>query len=59
MAEVVNTDLWIGLHSIRKDEFFWTDGKSRKYTNWGYAVRTNTDHNLKPKESISDLHLLK
>uniref|UniRef100_A0A673AFI2 Macrophage mannose receptor 1-like n=1 Tax=Sphaeramia orbicularis TaxID=375764 RepID=A0A673AFI2_9TELE len=46
MAEMANSDLWIGLHSIRKDEFFWTDGKPRKYTNWGYAVRTHTDHFL-------------
>uniref|UniRef100_A0A667XPX9 Mannose receptor, C type 1b n=1 Tax=Myripristis murdjan TaxID=586833 RepID=A0A667XPX9_9TELE len=30
------TDLWIGLNSLRGDEFFWTDGRPRRYTNWGY-----------------------
>ncbi|KAK7944579.1 hypothetical protein WMY93_000307 [Mugilogobius chulae] len=37
MAEATSTDLWIGLNSINQDEFYWTDGKSRRYTNWGYA----------------------
>ncbi|XP_072296915.1 macrophage mannose receptor 1b [Eucyclogobius newberryi] len=36
MTEATSTDLWIGLNSIKQDEFYWTDGKSRKYTNWGY-----------------------
>ncbi|CAL1580355.1 unnamed protein product [Knipowitschia caucasica] len=37
MAEATSTDLWIGLNSIKHEEYFWTDGKARKYTNWGYA----------------------
>ncbi|XP_039999154.1 macrophage mannose receptor 1-like [Xiphias gladius] len=36
MAEVANEDLWIGLHSINTDGFYWIDGKPRRYTNWGY-----------------------
>uniref|UniRef100_A0A3Q3KWV0 Mannose receptor, C type 1b n=1 Tax=Mastacembelus armatus TaxID=205130 RepID=A0A3Q3KWV0_9TELE len=35
MAEVATTDLWIGLNSIKQDGYFWTDGKPRRYTNWG------------------------
>uniref|UniRef100_A0A3B4UJN7 Mannose receptor, C type 1b n=1 Tax=Seriola dumerili TaxID=41447 RepID=A0A3B4UJN7_SERDU len=38
MAEVANTDLWIGLNGIKHDGFYWTDGKPRRYTNWGYSV---------------------
>ncbi|XP_023259418.1 macrophage mannose receptor 1-like [Seriola lalandi dorsalis] len=37
MAEVANTDLWIGLNGIKHDGFYWTDGKPRRYTNWGYS----------------------
>nr|XP_046265197.1 macrophage mannose receptor 1-like [Scatophagus argus] len=37
MAEVAATDLWIGLNSLKQDGFYWTDGKARKYTNWGYS----------------------
>uniref|UniRef100_UPI003AB09028 macrophage mannose receptor 1-like n=1 Tax=Centroberyx gerrardi TaxID=166262 RepID=UPI003AB09028 len=37
MAEAATTDLWIGLNSLRGDEFYWTDGRPRRYTNWGYA----------------------
>ncbi|KAI3374792.1 hypothetical protein L3Q82_021350, partial [Scortum barcoo] len=37
MAEVPNTNLWIGLNSIGDNGFYWTDGKSRRYTNWGYS----------------------
>ncbi|KAF3698790.1 Macrophage mannose receptor 1 [Channa argus] len=37
MAELATTDLWIGLNSLRQDGFFWTDGKPRRYSNWGYS----------------------
>ncbi|XP_051266208.1 macrophage mannose receptor 1 [Dicentrarchus labrax] len=37
MAEVATTDLWIGLNSLKQDGFYWTDGKPRRYTNWGYS----------------------
>ncbi|CAJ1072733.1 macrophage mannose receptor 1-like isoform X1 [Xyrichtys novacula] len=37
LAEGTTTDLWIGLNSLSQDGFFWTDGKKRKYTNWGNA----------------------
>uniref|UniRef100_A0A8C6TG71 Mannose receptor, C type 1b n=1 Tax=Neogobius melanostomus TaxID=47308 RepID=A0A8C6TG71_9GOBI len=37
MAAATPIDLWIGLHSIQHDEFYWTDGKPRKYTNWDYS----------------------
>ncbi|KAF7668435.1 hypothetical protein LDENG_00014620 [Lucifuga dentata] len=37
MAEFATTDLWIGLNSLTDDEFYWTDGKPRRYTNWGYS----------------------
>uniref|UniRef100_A0A1A8MEC8 Macrophage mannose receptor 1-like n=2 Tax=Nothobranchius pienaari TaxID=704102 RepID=A0A1A8MEC8_9TELE len=30
-------DLWIGLNSLKQDGFFWADGKTRQYTNWGYS----------------------
>ncbi|XP_053185960.1 macrophage mannose receptor 1-like [Scomber japonicus] len=39
MAEVGGKDLWIGLSSLNNDGFFWTDGRPRRYTNWGYAKR--------------------
>ncbi|XP_068593729.1 macrophage mannose receptor 1b [Cebidichthys violaceus] len=37
MAETANTDMWIGLSAFKQDGFYWTDGKARKYTNWGYS----------------------
>ncbi|KAM9845227.1 macrophage mannose receptor 1b [Aulostomus maculatus] len=37
MAELASGDLWIGLSSLKQDEYYWTDGKSRHYTNWGYS----------------------
>ncbi|XP_028282934.1 macrophage mannose receptor 1b isoform X2 [Parambassis ranga] len=37
MADGISTDLWIGLNSLKQDGFYWTDGKSRQYTNWGYS----------------------
>lgn len=43
MAEIATTDLWVGLNSLKQDGFYWTDGKAKKYTNWGYSVST---HNL-------------
>ncbi|XP_071402106.1 macrophage mannose receptor 1-like [Centroberyx affinis] len=36
MAEA-STDLWIGMRSVNGQEFYWTDGRPRKYTNWDYA----------------------
>ncbi|XP_034558609.1 macrophage mannose receptor 1-like isoform X3 [Notolabrus celidotus] len=40
MAESNTADLWIGLNSLKQDGFYWTDGKRRKYTNWGYSRST-------------------
>ncbi|XP_037642855.1 macrophage mannose receptor 1b isoform X1 [Sebastes umbrosus] len=37
MAETATTDLWIGLNCLKQDGFYWTDGKARRYTNWGYS----------------------
>ncbi|XP_053293421.1 macrophage mannose receptor 1 [Pleuronectes platessa] len=37
MATIASADLWIGLNSKRQEGFYWTDGKPRRYTNWGYA----------------------
>ncbi|XP_069548457.1 macrophage mannose receptor 1-like [Brachyistius frenatus] len=37
MADMPTIDLWIGLSSLSKDGFYWTDGKARQYTNWGYS----------------------
>ncbi|XP_042353142.1 macrophage mannose receptor 1-like isoform X2 [Plectropomus leopardus] len=37
MAEISTKDLWIGLNGIKQDGFYWTDGKARRYTNWGYS----------------------
>uniref|UniRef100_A0A674P6A3 Mannose receptor, C type 1b n=1 Tax=Takifugu rubripes TaxID=31033 RepID=A0A674P6A3_TAKRU len=37
MAELSATNLWIGLNSLNQDGFYWTDGKPRQYTNWGYS----------------------
>ncbi|XP_037537285.1 macrophage mannose receptor 1 [Nematolebias whitei] len=37
LLDVPNTDLWIGLNSLNQEGFFWTDGKTRQYTNWGYS----------------------
>ncbi|KAM9349608.1 macrophage mannose receptor 1b [Symphorus nematophorus] len=36
MAEITG-DLWIGLNGLKQDGFYWTDGKPRRYTNWGYS----------------------
>ncbi|KAG7523935.1 hypothetical protein JOB18_004764 [Solea senegalensis] len=35
MVEAASTDLWIGLNSVKQVGFYWVDGKSRRYTNWG------------------------
>ncbi|XP_034038866.1 macrophage mannose receptor 1-like [Thalassophryne amazonica] len=35
LAEAASTNLWIGLNSIKGEGFYWSDGKQRKYTNWG------------------------
>lgn len=40
MAELSANNLWIGLNSLSQDGFYWTDGKARQYTNWGYSVST-------------------
>ncbi|KAK5860194.1 hypothetical protein PBY51_021689 [Eleginops maclovinus] len=37
MAEISTTNLWIGLNSITQSSFYWTDGKARRYSNWGYS----------------------
>ncbi|XP_047445681.1 macrophage mannose receptor 1-like isoform X2 [Mugil cephalus] len=37
MVDTPGVSLWIGLNAIKQDGFYWTDGKSRKYTNWGYS----------------------
>ncbi|KAM4552770.1 macrophage mannose receptor 1-like isoform 2-T2 [Odontesthes bonariensis] len=37
MPDVLSTNLWIGLNSLRQDGFYWTDGAKREYTNWGYS----------------------
>lgn len=44
MAAASTPDLWIGLNSLKQDGFYWTDGKKRKYTNWGYSVSTDFIH---------------
>lgn len=42
MAEEAAMDLWIGLNARQQDGFYWTDGKPRSYTNWGYSVSTQS-----------------
>ncbi|XP_029970822.1 macrophage mannose receptor 1-like isoform X2 [Salarias fasciatus] len=37
LIDVSNTDMWIGLNSINQDGYYWSDGKSRQFTNWGYS----------------------
>ncbi|XP_076601688.1 macrophage mannose receptor 1b [Chaetodon auriga] len=37
MAAAPSSDLWIGLNCLKQDGFYWTDGKPRRYTNWGYS----------------------
>ncbi|XP_041658579.1 macrophage mannose receptor 1-like [Cheilinus undulatus] len=37
MAELGTGDVWIGLNSLRQDGFYWSGGKKRSYTNWGYS----------------------
>uniref|UniRef100_UPI003AAC2783 macrophage mannose receptor 1-like n=1 Tax=Centroberyx gerrardi TaxID=166262 RepID=UPI003AAC2783 len=39
MADEPTTDLWIGMNVLESDEFYWTDGRPRRYINWGYAMR--------------------
>uniref|UniRef100_A0A8C9WXJ1 Mannose receptor, C type 1b n=1 Tax=Sander lucioperca TaxID=283035 RepID=A0A8C9WXJ1_SANLU len=43
MAESATTDLWIGLNCLKRDGFYWVDGKARQFTNWGHSVSI---HNL-------------
>ncbi|XP_070829826.1 macrophage mannose receptor 1-like [Chaetodon trifascialis] len=35
LAEAPTTDLWIGLHNVNGNPFYWTDGKPMRYSNWG------------------------
>uniref|UniRef100_A0AAX7VPN3 Mannose receptor, C type 1b n=1 Tax=Astatotilapia calliptera TaxID=8154 RepID=A0AAX7VPN3_ASTCA len=49
-----STDLWIGLNAISQEGFFWTDGKKRQYTNWGYSV-TNPLYNYHIKINTQNL----
>ncbi|XP_041804377.1 macrophage mannose receptor 1-like [Chelmon rostratus] len=35
LAEAPTTDLWIGLHNINGNPFYWTDGRPMRYSNWG------------------------
>ncbi|XP_078120279.1 macrophage mannose receptor 1-like isoform X1 [Sander vitreus] len=37
MAESATTDLWIGLNCLKRDAFYWADGKARQFTNWGHS----------------------
>ncbi|XP_035860615.1 macrophage mannose receptor 1b isoform X2 [Sander lucioperca] len=37
MAESATTDLWIGLNCLKRDGFYWVDGKARQFTNWGHS----------------------
>nr|XP_040027916.1 macrophage mannose receptor 1-like [Gasterosteus aculeatus aculeatus] len=37
MSEMATSDLWIGLSALKQDGFYWSDGKSRKFTNWNYS----------------------
>uniref|UniRef100_A0A8C3ALJ6 Mannose receptor, C type 1b n=1 Tax=Cyclopterus lumpus TaxID=8103 RepID=A0A8C3ALJ6_CYCLU len=48
-AEIATADLWIGLSSLKQEGFYWTDGKARKYTNWGYSV---SKHNISLDECV-------
>lgn len=38
LAEAPTTDLWIGLHNINGNPFYWTDGRPMRYSNWGLTV---------------------
>ncbi|TMS09857.1 Macrophage mannose receptor 1 [Larimichthys crocea] len=37
LAETAAGDTWIGLNSLKESGFYWTDGKPRRYTYWGYS----------------------
>ncbi|TKS79617.1 Macrophage mannose receptor 1 [Collichthys lucidus] len=37
LAETAAGDTWIGLNSLKENGFYWTDGKPRRYTYWGYS----------------------
>lgn len=60
MAELSATNLWIGLNSLNQDGFYWTDGKARQYTNWGYSVSTKNpnDSMICPSELWCKLFIL-
>lgn len=38
MADTPTTDLWIGFRSLHGGQFYWTDGRPRKYVNLGSNV---------------------
>ncbi|KAK2822605.1 hypothetical protein Q5P01_022670 [Channa striata] len=35
MAKEPTKDLWIGLHNFRGHQFYWTDGRPKRFDNWG------------------------
>ncbi|KAM4552771.1 macrophage mannose receptor 1-like [Odontesthes bonariensis] len=43
MTDAPTTDLWIGLHSLYGDKFYWTDGRSRTYVNLNLKYEHNMD----------------
>uniref|UniRef100_A0A8C5GCV9 Macrophage mannose receptor 1-like n=1 Tax=Gouania willdenowi TaxID=441366 RepID=A0A8C5GCV9_GOUWI len=62
LIDALNTDLWIGLNSLKQDGYYWTDGKSRQFTNWGYSVSTHNIDNSVPsclKYSLTSILLCK
>ncbi|XP_035526281.1 macrophage mannose receptor 1-like [Morone saxatilis] len=38
MAHTPTSDLWIGFRNLKGHEYYWTDGKPRRYVNMGLVV---------------------
>ncbi|KAL6103984.1 uncharacterized protein ACO6RY_13810 [Pungitius sinensis] len=39
LAEAPATNLWIGMYNVRGGSFLWTDGRPKRYYNWGSTLQ--------------------
>ncbi|KAM6989317.1 LOW QUALITY PROTEIN: macrophage mannose receptor 1-like [Tautogolabrus adspersus] len=52
MAEAQTTDLWIGLHGEHGYQFYWTDGRPKRYDNWNFMLRVSLSVRLFSDHSV-------
>uniref|UniRef100_A0A8C7Z677 Mannose receptor, C type 1b n=1 Tax=Oryzias sinensis TaxID=183150 RepID=A0A8C7Z677_9TELE len=51
-ASNLASNFWIGLSCLNQDGFYWADGSSRSYTNWGYKNMLN-EHRALCKQQMN------